>query len=138
MQAVNEPIAARATPSFRACLPQAGGASQSLSPFDVYTTAISSRARQDDNALSGHHPHLSVIIALVMSTQKFMLTEFPWDQRYQLSCIADVLTPALLLYPEILAANIDRTGELLDGDANRWRVHIKTAKLGYTVRTLVG
>jgi D-serine deaminase-like pyridoxal phosphate-dependent protein len=27
--------------------------------------------------------------------------------------------------------------ELLDGDPNRWRVHIKTAKLGYTVRTLV-
>jgi D-serine deaminase-like pyridoxal phosphate-dependent protein len=48
-----------------------------------------------------------------------------------------VLTPALLLYPEILAANIDRTVELLDGDPERWRVHIKTAKLGYTVRTLV-
>src|SRR5258705_7220879 len=90
-----------------------------------------------NNALSGHHPHCSVIIAFIMSTQKSMLTEFPWDQRYQLSSIADVLTPALLLYPEILAANIDRTVELLDGDPNRWRVHIKTAKLGYTVDTLV-
>lgn len=66
-----------------------------------------------------------------------MLTEFPWDPRYKLSSIADVLTPALLLYPEILAANIDCTVELLDGDPDRWRVHIKTAKLGYTVRTLV-
>jgi len=27
--------------------------------------------------------------------------------------------------------------ELLGGDANRWRVHIKTAKLGYTLRMLV-
>ena len=90
-----------------------------------------------NHGLSGHHPQLSVIIAFIMSTQKSMLTEFPWDQRYQLSSIADVLTPALLLYPEILAANIDRTVELLDGDPNRWRVHIKTAKLGYTVGTLV-
>jgi D-serine deaminase-like pyridoxal phosphate-dependent protein len=73
----------------------------------------------------------------MMSTQKSMLTEFPWDPRYKLSSIADVLTPALLLYPEILAANIDCTVELLDGDPDRWRVHIKTAKLGYTVRTLV-
>src|SRR5260370_15347599 len=90
-----------------------------------------------DNKLGGRDPRLRVIIALIMSTQQSMLTEFPWDQRYQLSSIADVLTPALLLYPEILAANIHRTVELLDGDPNRWRVHIKTAKLGYTVRTLV-
>ena len=90
-----------------------------------------------NNALSGHHPHLSCIITLIMSTQKSMLAEFPWDQRYQLSSIADVLTPALLLYPEILAANISRTVELLDGDPNRWRVHIKTAKVGHTLRMLV-
>lgn len=72
-----------------------------------------------------------------MATQKSMLAEFPWDSRYQLSGIADVLTPALLLYPEILAANIDRTVELLGGNPNRWRPHIKTAKLGYTLRMLV-
>jgi len=73
----------------------------------------------------------------MMATQKSMLTEFAWDQRYEVSSVADVLTPALLLYPEILVANIDRTVELLGGDPNRWRVHIKTAKLGYAVRTLV-
>jgi len=38
------------------------------------------------------------------------------------------------LYPEIVASNIDSTLNLLGGDANRWRVHIKTAKLGYTLR----
>jgi D-serine deaminase-like pyridoxal phosphate-dependent protein len=72
-----------------------------------------------------------------MTAQKFMLTEFAWDPRYQVPGIADVLTPALLLYPEIIAANIDRTVELLGGNPDRWRPHIKTAKLDYTVRTLV-
>ena len=66
-----------------------------------------------------------------------MLSEFAWDQRYCAASLDDVLTPALLLYPEIVASNVERTLELLDGDASRWRVHIKTAKLGYTLRVLV-
>src|SRR6267378_1429216 len=73
-----------------------------------------------------------------MAAQKSMLSEFAWDQRYRVSSLDDVLTPALLLYPEIVASNVERTLELLGGDANRWRVHIKTAKLGYTLRMLVG
>ena len=72
-----------------------------------------------------------------MATQKFMLTEFPWDERYRVRGIEDVLTPALVVYPEMVASNIERTLHLLGGDADRWRVHIKTAKLGYTVRALV-
>jgi D-serine deaminase-like pyridoxal phosphate-dependent protein len=48
-----------------------------------------------------------------------------------------VLTPALLVYPEIVASNIDRTLRLLDGDGDRWRVHVKTAKLEYTLRALL-
>jgi len=72
-----------------------------------------------------------------MAAQKFMLSEFAWDQRYRVSAVEDVLTPALLLYPEIVASNIERTLDLLGGDANRWRVHIKTAKLAYTLRMLV-
>jgi D-serine deaminase-like pyridoxal phosphate-dependent protein len=66
-----------------------------------------------------------------------MLSDFAWDQHYCISSIEDVLTPALLLYPEIVASNIERTVGLLGGDTDRWRVHIKTAKLGYTVRMLV-
>jgi D-serine deaminase-like pyridoxal phosphate-dependent protein len=66
-----------------------------------------------------------------------MLSEFPWDPSYGVSGAEDVLTPALLLYPDLVAANIERTLELLGGDTNRWRVHIKTAKLGYTLRLLV-
>lgn len=66
-----------------------------------------------------------------------MLNEFAWDERYRLSNIKDVLTPALLVYPDIISSNIEQTLRLLDGDANRWRVHIKTAKLDYTLRMLV-
>lgn len=66
-----------------------------------------------------------------------MLSEFAWDQCYRVSSVDDVLTPALLLYPEIVSSNIERTLALLGGDANRWRVHIKTAKLGFTLRMLV-
>jgi len=72
-----------------------------------------------------------------MAAQKSMLSEFAWDQRYRVSDIGNVLTPALLLYPEIAASNIKCTVDLLGGDADRWRVHIKTAKLGYTLRMLV-
>src|SRR5260370_34657470 len=72
-----------------------------------------------------------------MATPKSMLSEFAWDPRYRVSSLDDVLTPALLLYPEFVASNIERTLDLLGGDVDRWRVHIKTAKLGYTVRMLV-
>lgn len=66
-----------------------------------------------------------------------MLQEFPWDQRYAVSGIEDVLTPALVMYPDFIAANIERTLNLLDGNPNRWRVHIKTAKLARTLRMLI-
>ena len=71
-----------------------------------------------------------------MGTLKFMLNEFAGDERYRLSNIENVLTPALVVYPEIISSNIAQTLRLLDGDANRWRVHIKTAKLEYTLRML--
>lgn len=66
-----------------------------------------------------------------------MLSEFPWDERYGVCDMEDVLTPALLVYPEIIASNIARTLDLLGGDGDRWRVHIKTAKLSLTLRMLV-
>ena len=72
-----------------------------------------------------------------MATQKSMISKFAWDPRYEVSGMEDVMTPALVVYPEIIASNIQRTVELLGGDAGRWRVHIKTAKLGYTVRMMV-
>jgi D-serine deaminase-like pyridoxal phosphate-dependent protein len=72
-----------------------------------------------------------------MKTQNFMLTEFPWNERYRVSPTDDVLTPALLVYPEMIDGNITRTLELLGGQPDRWRAHLKTAKLGYTLRLMV-
>src|SRR6266478_3522983 len=80
---------------------------------------------------------LRATIEAGMATQKSMLNDFAWDPRYRVSAVEEVLTSALVLYPEIVASNVERTLELLGGDANRWRVHIKTAKLGYTLRILV-
>lgn len=66
-----------------------------------------------------------------------MLSGFPWDERYRVVDIEDVLTPALVVYPEIIAANIAATLLLLNGDGDRWRAHIKTSKLAYTLRMMV-
>jgi len=72
-----------------------------------------------------------------MAAHKAMLSNFPSDERHRLRGIEDVLTPALIVYPEIVASNVARTLHLLGGDSDRWRPHIKTAKLAYTVRMLV-
>ena len=72
-----------------------------------------------------------------MEIETFMLSELPWDERYRLRNLEHVLTPALLAYPEFIASNIRSTLRLLDGNADRWRAHLKTAKLGYTMRMLV-
>jgi D-serine deaminase-like pyridoxal phosphate-dependent protein len=80
---------------------------------------------------------LSAIIKADMAGQKYMLSEFGWDPSCEVRGVEEVMTPALVVYPEVIASNIERTVELLDGDADRWRVHIKTAKLGLTLRMLV-
>ena len=71
-----------------------------------------------------------------MATHNSMLNEFSWDERYRVANVEDVLTPALVIYPEAISSNIEQTLRLLDGDANRWRVHVKTAKLEYALRML--
>jgi D-serine deaminase-like pyridoxal phosphate-dependent protein len=77
------------------------------------------------------------MIRAAMANHEFLLSEVPWDERYRVTSIEEILTPALVLYPEFVASNIDRTLHLLGGDGNRWRAHIKTAKLAYTIRMLV-
>jgi D-serine deaminase-like pyridoxal phosphate-dependent protein len=72
-----------------------------------------------------------------MENPDYLLSQFPWDERYRVVDVEQVLTPALVVYPEVVASNIDATLRLLDGNAERWRAHIKTAKLGYTLRMLV-
>jgi D-serine deaminase-like pyridoxal phosphate-dependent protein len=76
------------------------------------------------------------MIEAAMAAHKFMLSEFPWDERHRVAGIEDVLTPALVIYPEIVASNIARTLHLLGGDPDRWRPHIKTTKMAYTLRML--
>jgi len=71
-----------------------------------------------------------------MAPLKFMVKEFAWDGQYRLENAEEVLTPALVIYPDAIAENISRTLELLGGNGDRWRVHVKTAKLAYTMRML--
>lgn len=57
--------------------------------------------------------------------------------RYALRDTDRILTPALLLYPELIDSNIEVTLRMLGSDPNRWRPHIKTAKLAFTIRRYV-
>jgi D-serine deaminase-like pyridoxal phosphate-dependent protein len=66
-----------------------------------------------------------------------MLSEFDWDDCYRVSESADILTPALIVYPDVVASNIERTVELLGGVPDRWRVHVKTAKLQHSLAMLI-
>jgi D-serine deaminase-like pyridoxal phosphate-dependent protein len=56
--------------------------------------------------------------------------------NYAIENAASLMTPALAIYPEIVDSNIEATLRLLGGDANRWRPHVKTAKLGFIMRRL--
>jgi D-serine deaminase-like pyridoxal phosphate-dependent protein len=48
-----------------------------------------------------------------------------------------LLTPALAIYPSIVDANIDAVLRILEGDPQRWRPHVKTAKLLSVMRRLI-
>jgi D-serine deaminase-like pyridoxal phosphate-dependent protein len=56
---------------------------------------------------------------------------------YRIADLEEVRTPALAIYPEIVDSNIAVTLRLLGGDANRWRPHVKTAKLAFSMHRLV-
>ena len=57
-------------------------------------------------------------------------------ENYFIEGVSDVLTPALAIYTEILDRNISITLDLVGQNADRWRPHVKTAKLGYVMRRL--
>lgn len=59
------------------------------------------------------------------------------DTAFRIREAARLLTPALLIDRDRVQHNIATTLRLLGGDANRWRPHVKTAKLGYVMRMLV-
>lgn len=61
-----------------------------------------------------------------------------WSEaNYRIRDLTSVMTPALAIYPEIVRSNIDFTLELLGGNPERWRPHVKTAKLEAVMRMLV-
>jgi D-serine deaminase-like pyridoxal phosphate-dependent protein len=70
-----------------------------------------------------------------MATPQLALA-FPALADYRIADTSKVLTPALLIYPEIVRANIAATVRVLGGDPNRWRPHVKTSKLGCVMREL--
>jgi D-serine deaminase-like pyridoxal phosphate-dependent protein len=76
-------------------------------------------------------------IIISMAAQKLMLSDFALDDSYLVSGSEEILTPALIVYPDVVASNIERTVQLLGGQPERWRVHIKTAKLQHTLEMLI-
>jgi D-serine deaminase-like pyridoxal phosphate-dependent protein len=57
---------------------------------------------------------------------------------YALADTSGLVTPALLIYPDVVAGNIRTTLAIVKNDPERWRPHIKTAKLGAVVAQMVG
>lgn len=55
---------------------------------------------------------------------------------YEVGGTESILTPALLIYRDFVLSNIDTTIRLLNGNPDRWRPHVKTAKLGYVMEML--
>jgi len=56
--------------------------------------------------------------------------------KYEVHSTERVITPALLIYRDLVLANIETTLCLLDSNPDRWRPHVKTAKLGYVMEML--
>lgn len=62
---------------------------------------------------------------------------FTSDAAYRFPEAKQLLTPALLIYPERVEANIEAMIRVLEGQVDRWRPHIKTTKLEFVMRRLV-
>ena len=72
-----------------------------------------------------------------MTATKTAVSEIFSDEPYRIAGIESVMTPALAIYPEIVDANIEATLRTMGGDADRWRPHVKTSKLGFVMRRMV-
>ena len=63
------------------------------------------------------------------------------DERLETYLVKDaerIVTPALLIYPKMVEQNIRITLGMVGNDPQRWRPHIKTAKLGAVIRQMIG
>jgi D-serine deaminase-like pyridoxal phosphate-dependent protein len=61
----------------------------------------------------------------------------PTLERYLVNNATALSTPALLIYSEMIDTNIAAALRMMNGDVGRWRPHLKTAKLEYTIRRMV-
>jgi D-serine deaminase-like pyridoxal phosphate-dependent protein len=68
--------------------------------------------------------------------EKINAMELPLS-TYAVAEAEQLITPALLIYPKLVDTNIRATLALVGDDPERWRPHIKTAKLGATTRRLI-
>ncbi len=59
-------------------------------------------------------------------------------ETYLVKDASRIVTPALLIYPKIVEQNIRITLGMVGNDPQRWRPHIKTAKLGAVMRQMMG
>src|SRR4051794_35198893 len=71
-----------------------------------------------------------------MATPNQPIARFSLDE-YRIIDVEPVMTPALVIYPDIVDSNIRATLELLGGNADRWRPHVKTAKLACIMKRFV-
>ena len=65
-----------------------------------------------------------------------VLVPLPLD-LYAIEDAERLLTPALLVYPEIVDSNIQAMLKMAGGNPDRWRPHIKTAKIPAIVELLI-
>jgi len=61
----------------------------------------------------------------------------PISGSYRIEDVHRIMTPALLIYPAVVDANIQATLRMASGDPNRWRPHLKTAKIPSVIRRLM-
>lgn len=55
-------------------------------------------------------------------------------EDYEFEGAKEILTPALVIYPDLVNTNIQVTIQRLGGVPDRWRPHVKTAKLAYVMK----
>ena len=67
----------------------------------------------------------------------FTLADERIMEAYRFEGDKQVVTPALLLYAAVVDANIETTVQMAGGDANRWRPHVKTAKLPFVMKRMM-
>ena len=49
----------------------------------------------------------------------------------------ELMTPALAIYPDAIRQNVHAALKLFNGDASRWRPHLKTVKAAFAMRLMV-